>query len=166
MSYRKTLSRLVLASMVTALIAAPVATAMPTDPSGTGAQDPRQQDMHASTVGPVNAPGATAAESATDARGEAAADGGTTTGTDARGEAAAGGGTSGASGSTELPGPPTWPAYPTPIPQPDAAPVADGGDGGGIDAPVALIAIAGTLALAGGMAVVAFRRRARTGVAH
>ena len=60
-------------------------------------------------------------------------------------------------------GPPTWPMHPQPI---AAAPahVADagGGDDGGIDLPVALISIAGTLALGGGLTAVALRHRTRT----
>lgn len=64
-----------------------------------------------------------------------------------------------------MPGPPTWPTHPKPI-VPASQPVAaDDGDGG-IDLPVALIGIAGILALGGGLTVMALRTRTRTRVAH
>ena len=60
-------------------------------------------------------------------------------------------------------GPPTWPTHAQPISSAPAQ-VADVGDGddGGIDLPVALIGVAGTLALGGGLTVVALRHRTRT----
>jgi hypothetical protein len=65
-----------------------------------------------------------------------------------------------------LPGPPTWPMHPKPItPAPGPVAADDGGDGG-IDLPVALLGIAGVLALGGGLTVVALRTRSRTRVAH
>jgi hypothetical protein len=63
------------------------------------------------------------------------------------------------------PGPPVWPTNPHPIAS-ARAPVADSVDGGagGVDLPVALLAIAGTLALGGGLTVAALKHRTR--VAH
>ena len=55
-THRRILHRLALASLAALCIGAPVASAAPIDPPGTGAtttQDPRQQDMHASTVQPA-----------------------------------------------------------------------------------------------------------------
>jgi hypothetical protein len=65
-----------------------------------------------------------------------------------------------------LPGPPSWPMHPKPITPAHAPAAADDGDGGGIDLPVALIGIAGVLALGGGLTVVALRTRSRARVAH
>jgi hypothetical protein len=147
MSHRSTLSRLALASLAAAVLAAAPASAMPADPQGATAQDPAQQDMHASTVQPAD-------EAQTlDLRGEAAT---------------AGGGTGSTSGGPQreprLQGPPTWPVNPTPLPRPTQQPVVVDGDDGGIDldVPVALLLMAGTLALGGGMAIVAMKSRTRT----
>jgi len=160
MSHRKTLSRLTIASLACAGLAAPAAVAQPI------------MDMHASTV---HKP----APAQVDLRGEATVDvvkAGSPK-VDLRGEAAvetprtAGPRTlpaypTPAADTTRrpLPGPPTWPMHPTPLP-PRAAPVvADGGDG--IDFPESVLIIAGTLALGAGMTVVALRTRPRTGIAQ
>jgi hypothetical protein len=169
-THRRILHRLALASLAALCIGAPVASAGPIDPVGTGTtttQDPRQQDMHASTVQKSDAVGVVR-----DARGESAAGGGTTDKVvvvrDARGESAVGGGTTGgtAGGPVREPrvqGPPTWPENPTSLPQPEQQPVASGdGDDIGIDLPVALLILAGTLALGGGLAVAGMKARAHT----
>jgi hypothetical protein len=137
MSHRTTLPRLLIASLAAAALAAPAATAMPTGAAGTP-KDARQADMHASTV--------TAPKPAIqDLRTEAAAD-------QSRPLVR----------SPHLVGPPTWPAHPQPIAA-QAPSVDGGGNGGGDDAPVWLIAvIGGTLAIGGGMAVTSLRIRART----
>jgi hypothetical protein len=57
-------------------------------------------------------------------------------------------------------GPPTWPMHPQPISSAPAR-VADPGDDGGSDLPIALIGIAGTLALGGGLTAAALRHRTR-----
>ncbi len=144
-THRRILHRLALASLAALCIGAPVASAAPTDPAGTGTttQDPRQQDMHASTVQKPDK-----VVVVRDARGESAAGGGTTGGTTTK---------------APLPGPPTWPVNPAPLPQPEQQPVATGdGDDIGIDLPVALLILAGTLALGGGLAVAAMKARAHT----
>jgi hypothetical protein len=166
-----TLSRLLIASLSAAAIAAPAAVAQPTDPA--------QLDMHASTV-------TKPASAQQDLRSEAAADPSRPAGKDLRSEAAAdpsrapsNPGNSSYPGSfpgppilpahpslaPANPGPPVWPTHPQPIPS-APAPVADSVDGGdgGVDLPVALLAIAGTLALGGGLTVAALRHRTR--VAH
>jgi hypothetical protein len=148
------LSRLLVATLAVAALAAPSAMAQPID------TPMQQQDMHASTVTKPEAaqqdlrteasqlpayPSRAAAQSAqTDLRGENAKPV--------------------PSSPRVLPGPPTWPTDPKPIPPSEAPAVADDGDGGGIDLPVALIGIAGVLALAGGLGAVALRSRTR--VAH
>ena len=111
MTHRSILSRLAITSPAVALLATAPASAMPIDPQGTAAKDPRLQNMHASTVQPADK------AQTLDLRGEAAA-GGTVqsrqanagrTVQDARGEAAAGGGT-GSTGPASMPalqGPPT-----------------------------------------------------------
>ena len=144
-THRRILHRLALASLAALCIGAPVASAGPIDPVGTGTttQDPRQQDMHASTVQKPDE-----VVVVRDARGESAAGGGTTGGTATK---------------ARVPGPPTWPVNPTPLPQPEQQPVATGGsDDIGIDLPVALLILAGTLALGGGLAVAAMKARAHT----
>jgi hypothetical protein len=172
MTHRNIRSRLAISSLAVALLATAPASAMPTDPHGTAAKDPRQRDMHASTV---QTPKENAGRTVQDARGEAAAgssmqtpkENAGRTVQDARGEAAAGGGTgsTGPASKPALQGPPTWPIHPTPLPRPAQQPiVTDGGDDIGVDLPVALLILAGTLAVGGGLAVAATRGRTR--VAH
>ena len=132
MSHRKTLSRLTIASLAAAALAAPAATAMAADPAAT--KDPRQMDMHASTVKKP--------ESAHQ---------------DMRGEAASGAPLR----HPRLAGPPTWPEHPQPINR-APAPLTGGGDGGGDDdVPVPLLIVGGALLL-GGMTVTAVRLRTGT----
>jgi hypothetical protein len=140
-----TLSRLAIASLAAAALAAPAASA---------SAPAQQMDMHASTVhkpepAKVDLRGEAAAEpkakpAKVDRRGEAAADA-------ARPPVSRG----------PLPGPPTWPAYPTPLPTPQTTVAADDGDGG-IDIPASVFIIAGTLVAAGAMGLAALRIRART----
>ena len=146
-----TLSRLLIASLAAAAVAAPAAVAKPIDPA--------QLDMHASTVTkPVSAQqdlrteaAAKPASAQQDLRSEAAADQSRAPVRDGR-----------------FPGPPVFPSYPraiaVAIPDAPAAEAVDGGGDGGVDLPVALLAIAGTLALGGGLTVAALRHRTR--VAH
>jgi hypothetical protein len=150
MQHRKTLSSLAVSALLVAAIAAPVATAMPIDP--------RQRDMHASTVEKSAAP-------KQDLRTEAAAEKSRTpvnpqtnapiAKQDLRTEAAAD-----PSRAPELPaGLPTWPLNPKPIVPVSQEPVADG-DGGGVDWQVPVFAAIGALLLAGGLAVAGTRYRA------
>jgi hypothetical protein len=167
MTHRNILSRLAITSLAAALLATAPASAMPIGPQGTAATDKRQLDMHASTVhAPDDARGEAAAGSSVQTPKEKAG----RTVDDARGEAAAGGGTgsTGPASKPALQGPPTWPMYPTPLPQPaQPQPIAtDGGDDIGLDLPVALLILGGTLAVGGGMAVAATKVRTRTRVAH
>jgi hypothetical protein len=148
MTHRSILSRLAITSLAVALLATAPASAMPTGPHGTSTTDPRQQDMHASTVQPA----------------------GEVPSVDMRGEAAAGGGGTGSTGPAaqpSLPGPPTWPTNPTPLPRPTQQPVAtDGGNDIDVDLPVALLILTGTLAVGGGAAFAVIKGRTPTGVAH
>lgn len=175
MSHRSIRSRLAMTSLAVALLATAPASAMPADPQGTAAKDPRQQDMYGSTV---QAPKGNESRNVQDARGEAAAassaqtpkEKAARTVQDARGEAAAGGGTGSAAPKSKpvLQGPPTWPMYPTPLPRPAQQQpiVVDDSDDIGLDLPVALLILAGTLAVGGGIAVAATKGRTRTRVAH
>jgi hypothetical protein len=138
------LSRLLIVSLAAAAIAAPAATAQPLEPMGplqdeaTVLQDARGEAVKSQTrtpAGPVSQ----------DMRTEAAKD------------------PSRAPETKALPGPPTWPMHPRALTPPQAT-VTDDGDGGGVDAPLVALIIAGALALGGGMAVVSLRHR--TGVAH
>jgi hypothetical protein len=138
MSHRKTLSRLTLASLVAAGLAAPMATAMPTDPGTAAVTDPRQADMHASTVTKSKTP-------KQDLRTEAAAD-------PSRPPV----------GHPRLAGPPTWPENPQPIGRAQAQLAGSGGGGSSDDVPVELLIVGGALVLGGGMAATAVRLRART----
>jgi hypothetical protein len=139
-----TLSRIAIASLAAAALAAPAAGAQGLDTHIRTAtkSTPMKQDL----------------------RGEAAAASKPKPAKqDLRGEAAAG--TSPSLGYPgNFPGPPTWPTHPEPIPSAQV-PVATGGgsDDGGIELPVALLGIAGALAL-GGFTVGAVRYRTR--VAH
>jgi hypothetical protein len=132
MSHRKTLSRLTLASLVAAALAAPAATAMPTDPTG-AAQD---EFIHSSTTKPDSV--------APDRRGEAAAE------------------RSSPIVPRQLPGPPTWPTHPQSIdPAPAKVADGDGGGGDDVPVLAiilggALVVAGGTAATA-----VTLRHRAR-----
>jgi hypothetical protein len=182
-----TLSRLLIASLSAAALAAPAAVAQPMNAA--------HMDMHASTVTkPASAQQDLRSEAAAnpsrpagkDLRSEAAANPSRPAGKDLRSEATAdpsrapsNPGNSSYPGSfpgppilpahpslaPANPGPPVWPMHPQPIAS-APAPVADSVDGGngGVDLPVALLAIAGTLALGGGLTVAALRHRTR--VAH
>lgn len=154
--HRKTLSGLAVAALLAS--AAPVASAMPIDaplrPSEAGAvlkdQDPRQLDMHASTV---------KKEAAwDDLRSEAAVDAGIQpqTGTDLRGEAAAD------KPAPEAPlGLPTWPVDPQPItPIVVDEPVATGGDDG-LEWPLSGILLAGAALLGGTVGILGAHFRVR-----
>jgi hypothetical protein len=138
-----TMSRLLIASLTAAAIAAPAAVAQPIDPTGP-AQDtaPAAQDLRTeAAAAPSPAPSAPQ---------------------DLRSEAAAAP-SSAPSHPRYVQGPPTWPMHPQVISSAPAqvADVSDG-DGGGIDLPVALIGVAGMLALGGGLTAVALRHRTRT----
>jgi hypothetical protein len=139
-----TLSRLLIVTLTAAAVAAPAAVAMPTDP--TGPSDAAQTSAEPSV--------------AQDVRGEATVDttAGPNNGRDLRTEGAKD------PARAPLPGPPTWPANPQVIAPPNEPVPADGGDGGGIDAPVMALIIAGVLALGGGLTVAALRHRTR--IAH
>jgi hypothetical protein len=136
-----TLSRLMIVSLAAAAIAAPAATAQPTDPTGPAPdtaseiQDARTEAVKPQTRTPVGQ----------EMRTEAAKD------------------PSRAPETKPLPGPPTWPAHPRVL-TPSQVTVTDDGDGGGVDAPLVALIIAGALALGGGMTVVTLRHRTR--VAH
>jgi hypothetical protein len=136
-----TLSRVLIASLTAAAIAAPAAMAQPIDPTGPQ-QDkaPAAQDLRTEAVMPQ-----TGTPVERDMRTEAAKD------------------PSRAPEISQLPGPPTWPAYPRALTPPQAT-VTDGGDGGGVEAPIVALIIAGALALGGGLTVAALRHRAR--IAH
>jgi hypothetical protein len=137
------LSRLMIATLAATAIAAPAATAAPIDPTGP-AQDkaPVAQDLRTEAVKPQT---------------------GTSAGSDMRTEAAKD--PSRAPVIKQLPGPPTWPAYPRALTPPQATTtVTDDGDGGGVEAPVVALIIAASLALGGGLTAAALRHRTR--IAH
>ena len=142
-----TLSRLLIASLAAAAVAAPAAVAQPIDPQGSTSTSPKsaQQDLRSEAAADASS-APSYARYVQDLRSEAAADP-----------------SRAPSYPRYIQGPPTWPVHPQPISSAPAT-VADAGDGGdgGIDLPVALIGIAGTLALGGGLTAVAFRHRTRT----
>ena len=144
------LSRLLIATLAGAALAAPAAMAQPTEPVDTAKQPAtKTADLRgeAAVPGNLNLPRPPAwPESGAikkDLRSEAAAD-------PSRGPAL----------PRDIPGPPTWPMHPKPIVDVQA-PVADDGDGGGIEAPIVALIIAGTLALGGGLTAAALRHRTR-----
>ena len=159
-------SILVVPLLMGAIAAPAVATAMPEGnggypftPSYTVAQA-RQIDMHASTVHKPASP-------KQDLRSEAAADSSRTpatavshtvyNGRDLRTEAA----TDGTRAPASPPGLPNFPTNTKPLAPPAHEPVATtgGGDGDGIDWPIAIIAMAGALFLGGTVGVAAARSR-------
>lgn len=139
-----TLSRLLIATLTAAAVAAPAAVAMPTDP--TGPSDAAQMSAEPSV--------------AQDLRGEATVETtrGPNSGQDLRTEITKD------PTRAPLPGPPTWPENPQVIAPPQEPVPADDGDGGGIEAPLMALIIAGVLALGGGLTVATLRHRTR--VAH
>jgi hypothetical protein len=149
-----TLPRLLIASLTAVAVAAPAAVAQPIDPQGTTAPVQReavQTDLRTENSKLPAFPSPATKATQTDLRSENAID-------PSRKPAP--------SSPRALPGPPTWPMHPKPITPANAPAAADDGDGGGIDLPVALIGIAGVLALGGGLTVMAMRTRNRTRVAH
>jgi hypothetical protein len=162
MSHRKTLSALLAAPLAVAAIAAPAAPAKPIDeplrPTTAGAvlKDPRQLDMHASTV-------VTPAAPKQDLRSEATIDAtpvNPQTHTpaaqqDLRTEAAAD------KAPADVPvGMPTWPTDPEPIVRVAQEPVATGGSDG-IEWPLSGILIAGALLAGGTLGVAGMKFRVR-----
>jgi hypothetical protein len=166
MSHCSTILRLTVAALATTALAAPTAIAMPIEPgtNGTGSiaaqaraqdsdastaktepqKDPRQLDMHASTVQPPAVQQEQRTPDALDA--------------------------SPAPKPQVIPrGMPTWPVNPQTLPQPqrpEAVP-ATGGDGGGIDWEIPAIALAASLLLGGALVVARTRLRgAGTSAAH
>jgi hypothetical protein len=145
-----TLSRLLIASLSVAALAAPAAVAKPIDmhASTVTKPEPANQDMRTEAAALPAYPSPATKPAQMDLRSENAVD-------PSRKPAPA--------TPRVLPGPPTWPMHPKPIAT-APGPVADDGDGGGVDAPVVALIIAGVLALGGGMTVVTLRHRTR--VAH
>jgi hypothetical protein len=152
MSARKTLPRLTLAALAAVALAAPSAMAMPAEGNAGAANDPRQMDMHASTVTKPDA-------APQDLRGEAAADTSPTPGVQPQTQTRP-------AAPPSLP-PQTWPAYPRAIPASppaESAPIGDGDGGGGSDAPLLGFLIGAAVVLAGGAVVLT--RRTRESTAH
>ena len=160
MQVRSSISRIAVATMVAAMVAVPVASAMPADGVIYGSSEyaAEQQDMHASTVHKPES-------NAGDLRGEASIAGsqakanGTTAAIkqDQRTEAA-----KGPSISTPPPGMPTWPLDPEPL-TPPATPVsATNSDDGAIEWPIALLIGFGAVALAGALVVLVHQMRTQT----
>jgi hypothetical protein len=144
-----TLSRLMIVSLATAAIAAPAASAQPAEPVVVTPQDMAAVDLRTEATKP---------QTGTPVKPQT----GTPVKKDMRTEAAKD--PSRAPVTKQLPGPPTWPAYPRALTPPQQATVTDDGDGGGIEAPIVALIIASTLALGGGLTVAALRHRAR--IAH
>lgn len=165
MSRCKTMYRMTVAALATTALVAPSAMAMPLDPATGGTKtDPRQRDMHASTVQApdtqqeLRAPDAVApsAPKAPPVRQEQRSP-------DALDQAPA-------PKSQPIPqGMPTWPTNPQTLPRPQepAAVPTSGDGGGGVDWTVPAIALAACLMLGGAFAVARTRLRAARGtVAH
>jgi hypothetical protein len=147
MQHRKRMSSLAIVPLLAAAIAAPAATAQPIDMHGSTVQKPAaaQQDLRSEAATGASSPVSRQNQDpGQDLRSEASAD------------------------TSRAPRPaagvPTWPASPKPITPVSQQPVADvGGDGGGIDWPVSLLAIAGALLLAGSLGVAGKRYRTNHG---
>ena len=146
MQHRKRLSVLGIAPLLAAAIAVPAATAQPIDPGVAQAVTSGQQDLRgeAATSGARAPVARDSVVSAQDLRSEASAD------------------TSRA--PKTAPGAPTWPVNPKPLTPVSQQPVADGiGDADGIDWPLSVLALFGSLLLGGSLGVAGMRyRTART----
>jgi hypothetical protein len=155
MTDRRNMSRLAIASLLAAAVCAPTAAAMPIDNSGS------TTDMHASTVQKP-------ASASQDLRSEAAVPGARAPVSPAEGTKVAKADlrSENPTDPTRAPKPsagvPTWPTSPKPIAPVSAEPVAGDGDGGGLEWPVAVLALAGALALGGAVGIAGHRLRAQT----
>lgn len=165
MPYRKKMSRVAIAALLAATVAAPAASAMPLAESSytskAFAPGAAQLDMHASTV---QRPAAAHQDLRTEASMAPSRQAANVSAAepDLR--------TENAVDSTRAPEPPvglpTWPLDPKPIAPVSPQPVAVDGDGGDVDWPIAALALAGALALGGGLAFAAQRLRTQTRPAH
>ena len=161
MQVRSSISRIAVATMVAAMVAVPVASAMPADGVIYGSSEyaAEQQDMHASTVHKPESNAGDLRGEASIAGSQAAAEAKSKATTaaikqDQRTEAA-----KGPSISTPPPGMPTWPLDPEPL-TPPATPVsATNSDDGAIEWPIALLIGFGAVALAGALVVMVHQMR-------
>jgi hypothetical protein len=165
MSHCKTMYRLGIATLAIITLAAPTAIAMPIDPgSGGTATDPRQKDMHASTV---QSPAAQQEHRTPDAVDRSAPKAPAVHQEQRTPDALD---RSPAPKAEPLPpGLPTWPVNPQTLPRPQepaVAPTTGGGDGGGVDWTVPAIALAACLMLGGAFTVARTRLRAARSTAH
>ena|SRR5688500_15557349 len=162
---RNRMFRAAIAALLAAAVAAPAASAMPLAEgaytSKAFAPSSAQMDMHASTVRRPAAAHQDLRTEASIAPSRQAAHASAAK-LDLR--------TENAVDPTRAPAPPiglpTWPLDPKPITPVSPQPVAVDGDGGDIDWPIAALALAGALALGGGLAFAAQRLRTQTRPAH
>ena len=146
MPHGNTLSRMLIAGLAAALIAAPAAMAQPSEPVTTSAPAQTKEPAIDNARGEFAQSQADAVSPSSKTAAEAAI----------------------AAGQPEpkpVPGLPTWPLHPRVLTPPaSTTAVADDGDGGGVDAPIVALIIAGALGLAGAATVAMHRHRAP--VAH
>ena len=143
MPHGNTLSRLLIASLAAGAIAAPAAVAKPVEPVTTTSPGQTSQELRTEAA---REQAQTPAPVGQEMRTEAAKDPSRATPTKA------------------LPGPPTWPMHPRVLTPPQSTVTFADDDGGGIEAPIVALIIAGALALGGAATAVAVRRGAH--VAH
>ena len=161
MPHRKNMSRLAVASLIAAAVSAPAAMANPAvDTTASPVQKPTPGNQHVGSQGAMaqSIVPQTKTPVHVDLRSEGAMEiyGGPHPSDRAR-----------APQPTALrPGAPTWPEHPRVLVPPAQTVATDGGDGIDVEWPVAVLALAGTLLLGGGVGVAGYRLRAQPRPAH
>ena len=164
MPHRKNMSRLAVASLIAAAVSAPAAMANPAiDTTASPVQKPTPGNQH------VGSEGAMAQSIVPQTKQPANVDLGSEGAMEIYGGPHPSDRARAPQPTALRPGAPTWPEHPRVLVPPAETVATDGGDGGdGIDVewPVAVLALAGTLLLGGGVGVAGYRLRAQPRPAH
>jgi len=161
MPHRKNMSRLAVASLIAAAVSAPAAMANPAiDTTASPVQKPTPGNQH------VGSEGATAQSIVPQTKQPANVDLGSEGAMEIYGGPHPSDRARAPQPTALRPGAPTWPEHPRVLVPPAQTIATDGGDGIDVEWPVAVLALAGTLLLGGGVGVAGYRLRAQPRPAH